>query len=179
MTWFVGSALRLVGAIMLVPWIAWAADVVDLPDGGKLDLSKPCPVCHMNAKGGELGPAAIVFQDGKVVGFDGPGDLFRYLLDSVKYGFDAATIKDVYVTDFGTKKFIDAKKAFFVTGTGFTGGMGSEVIPVGTMETAEKLKTGHQGKSVVAYAEVKPDDVKSEKKMLKMKHEGMGGSRDH
>jgi copper chaperone NosL len=173
------ECLRLAGALMLVAPIAWAAAVVDLPDGSKLDLSKPCPVCNMNVNGGELGAAAIVFQDGKVVAFDGPGDLFRYLLDPVKYGFDAATIKDIYVTDFGTKKFIDAKKAFFVTGTGLTGGMGSEVMPVGTREAAEKLKTDHKGKNIVAYAEVKPADVQSQKKMLKMKHEGMGDGQGH
>jgi copper chaperone NosL len=173
------SLLLLVGVLMLAPLTVWASDMVDLPDGSKLDLSQSCPVCGMNVKGGELGPAAIVFQDGKMVGFDGPGDFFRYLLDPVKYGFAEATIKDVYVTGFGTKKFIDAKKAFFVTGTGLTGGMGSEVIPAGTRVAAEELMTEHQGKHVIAYTEVKLDDLKSEKKMLKMKHEGMGTEHGH
>ena len=168
------NVLKLMGALVLVPLMAWAADIVDLPDGSKLDLSSVCPVCNMKIKGSELGPAAVVFDGGKVVGFDGPGDLFRYLLDPGKYGFDAAKIKDVYVTDRDTKKFIDAKTGFFVTGTGITGGMGTEVIPFGGKEAAEKFKTEHQGKSVVAYAEVKSDDVKPQKKMLKIKREGKG-----
>jgi len=164
---------------MLVPVIAWAADVVDLPNGSKLDLAQICPVCNMNLKGGEFGPAALVFDDGKVVGFDGPGDLFRYLLDPSKYGFDAAKIKEAYVTDHETKKLIDAKKAFFVTGTTLTGGMGREVIPFSGKEAAEKFKTDHHGTNVAAYAEVKSEDVKSQKKMLKIKREGGGMNMDH
>ncbi|MBI5572245.1 MAG: nitrous oxide reductase accessory protein NosL [Desulfomonile tiedjei] len=179
MTRIAKNALSFVGVLMLVPMIAWAADVVDLPNGSKLDLSQICPVCNMNLKGGELGPAAVVFDDGKVVGFDGPGDLFRYLLDPSKYGFDAAKIKEAYVTDHETKKFIDAKKAYFVTGTTLTGGMGSEVIPFGSKEAAEKFKTDHHGKSVAAYAGVKAEDVKSQKKMLKIKREGTGSGHGH
>jgi copper chaperone NosL len=152
-----------------IPITAWAANMADLPDGTKLDLDSSCPVCNMKLQGSPLGYAALVFKDGKVVGFDGPGDLLRYLLDPGKHGFDAANVKDLYVCEYGTRKFIDGKTAFFVVGADISGMMGPEVAPFAKKEDAEKFNSEHHGKSVVAYTDVKLDDLKSKKKMLKMK----------
>lgn len=152
-----------------------AAATVDLPDGAKLDLSVPCPVCGMKPEESKLGPAAAVFKDGKVVGFDAPGDMFRYVLDSKKYGFDAGNVKDLFVTEHGTKNFIDAKKALYVVGSDVTGDMGPEVVPFSKQEDAEKFKSEHHGKNVAAYVQITLEDVTSKKKMLKMKQEDSGG----
>jgi copper chaperone NosL len=151
-----------------------AAATLDLPDGAKLDLSTECPVCNMKLESSTLGPAAVVFKDGKVVGFDGPGDMFRYVLDPKKYGFDAAGIKDLYVTEHGTKNFIDAKKALYVVGSDVSGGMGPEVVPFSKKDDAEKFKSEHHGKNVASYIQITLDDLASKKKMLKMKHEDTG-----
>jgi nitrous oxide reductase accessory protein NosL len=170
----------LAAVVTVIPVTAWSADTIDLPDGSKLDLSQSCPVCGMKLEKSSLGPAAAVFKDGKVVGFDTPGDLFRYLLSPEKYGFDPANIKNLYVTDYGTKKFIDAKNSFFVVGSDVTGEMGPEAVPFSTKEAAEKFKSEHHGRNTVSYAEVKADDLKSPKKMLKMKHdEGSGSKTGH
>jgi len=152
-----------------------AAATVDLPDGAKLDLSVPCPICNMKPEESKLGPAAAVFKDGKVVGFDAAGDMFRYVLDPKKYGFDAGNIKDLFVTEHGAKNFLDAKKAFYVVGSDVTGDMGPEVVPFSKKEDAEKFKSEHHGKNVATYVQITLDDVTSKKKMLKMKHEDAGG----
>jgi len=152
-----------------------AAATVDLPDGAKLDLSVPCPVCGMKPEESKLGPAAAVFKDGKVVGFDAPGDMFRYVLDPKKYGFEAGNVKDLFVTEHGTKNFIDAKKALYVVGSDVTGDMGPEVVPFSKKEDAEKFKSEHHGKNVASYVQITLEDVTSKKKMLKMKHEDTGG----
>jgi nitrous oxide reductase accessory protein NosL len=152
-----------------------AAATADLPDGSKLDLSVPCPVCNMKPEESKLGPAAAVFKDGKVVGFDAPGDMFRYVLDPKKYGFDAGAIKDLFVTEHGGKNFLDAKKAFYVVGSDVTGDMGPEVVPFSKKEDAEKFKSEHHGKNVASYVQITLEDVTSKKKMLKMKHEDTGG----
>ncbi len=157
-------------AVLALPLTLWAAEMVDLPDGSKVDLSQPCPVCHMKAGGGALGYAAAVFKDGKVVGFDGPGDLFRYLLEPSKYSFDPANITHLYVTEYGSPKLIDAKTAFFVVGSDFTGSMGPDAAPFATKEAAEKFKTEHHGKGVVAFSGVTLADLASKKKMMKMDH---------
>jgi len=152
------------------------AEVVDLPDGSKLDKSAECPVCHMKADHGTPGPAAVVFKDGKVVGFDGAGDMFRYVLEPAKYGFDAANIKNVYVTDYTTKKFLDAKGALYVLDSDIQATMGPEVVPFSKKEDAEKFKTEHKGDKVVPYSEVTAGALKPKKKMMKMKPDAGHGS---
>lgn len=163
-----------VAALVSAPVISTAAQTVDLPDGSKLDLSASCPVCGMKIEGSTLGPAAVVFKDGKVVGFDSAGDMFRYVLAPVKYSVSTENIKNTFVTDHGTKKFVDAKQAFFVVGSDVMGSMGLDVVAFSKKDDAEKFSSEHKGKRVASYAEVTAADVKSEKKMLKMEH-GMGG----
>jgi copper chaperone NosL len=159
-------------AIVAFAWVPVSAiaAVVDLPDGSKLDLATLCPVCNMKAETSSLGPAALVFNDGKVVGFDTAGDLFRYLLDSGKFGFEPKNVKNIFVTEFGTKKFIDAKTAFFVVGSDLQGSMGPEVAAFAKKEDAEAFKTEHKGKNVANHSQITLDDLKSKKKMLKMQH---------
>ncbi len=144
------------------------AATVDLPDGSKLDLSQTCPVCDMKLESSELGVAAIVFEDGKVVGFDAAGDLFRYYFTHEKYHADSAKIKNVYVTDYATKKLIDGKQATFVLGATLKAVMGPEAIPFEDKATAEKFKTDHKGKKIASFSELSLEDFTVKKKTLKM-----------
>jgi copper chaperone NosL len=159
-------------AIMAFAWVpvSAVAAVVDLPDGSKLDLSTSCPVCNMKLETSSLGPAALEFNDGKIVGFDTAGDLFRYLLDPGKYGFDPKNIKSIYATEYGTKNFVDAKTAFFVVGSDVQGSMGPEIAAFSKKEDAESFKTEHKGKNVVSHSQITLEDLKSKKKMMKMQH---------
>lgn len=169
--------------ILALSWapLGWAvADTVELPDGSKLDLGASCPVCNMKVSTGDLGPAAVVFKDGKVVGFDAAGDFFRYVLAPDKHGFDPGTIKNLYVTDRATKKFMEAKQAWYVLGSDVEGGMGLEAVPFSKKEDAEKFMADHKGKNVAAYSDVTLDALRSPKKLLKMKHdEGSGHKMKH
>jgi copper chaperone NosL len=160
----------------LVLWSFSAmAGTVDLPDGSKLDTGATCPVCNMKADSNSVGTSAVVFKDGKVVALDGPADLFKYFLDPKKYGFDPANTKGVYVLDYGSKKFVDAKAAFFVVGSEVKGLMGADPLPFAKKEDADKFKTDNKGQKVLAFAEVTIKDVEAgKKKMLKMEH-GRGG----
>ncbi len=149
---------------------AWADPTIELPDGSKLDLGTTCPVCGMKLEVSLLGPAAIVFKDGSVKGFDAAGDLFRYMLEPQKYGFDANNVKNIYVTEYGAKKFIDSKTAFYAVGTDLQQGMGAELAPFTIKEDAEKFKAQHGGSGVVEFSKVTLDDLKSKKKTMKMQH---------
>ena len=157
-------------AVLALPLTLWAADMVDLPNGSKLDLSQPCPVCNMKAGSGALGYAAVVFKDGRVLGFDGPGDLFRYILEPGKYKFDPAQITHLYVSEYGSPKLLDVKTAFFVVGSDLAGSMGPDAAPFATKEAAEKFKTEHHGRAVVPFSGVHLSDLASKKKRMKMDH---------
>jgi len=165
-------------AALVLSGTAMAA-TLDLPDGSKLDLSAACPICNMKLEGSTLGPAAVVFKDGKVIGFDGTGDMFRYVLDPAKHGFDPANIKLLFVTEHGTKNFVDAKAALYVVGSDVAGDMGPEVVPFAKKEEAEKFLADHHGKTIATYVQITTDDLKSKKKMLKMKQDDMGGGMKH
>jgi copper chaperone NosL len=157
-------------AMILMAPVAAFASVVDLPDGSKLDLESICPVCAMKVETTAIGPAAIVFNDGKVVGFDGAGEMFRYKFDPGQYKFDPKQIKEIYVTEYGTDKFMPAKDALYVVGTDLQQGMGPELAPFAKKEDAEKFRAEHKGTAVATFSQVSADDVKAKKKMLKMQH---------
>lgn len=159
-----------VAILVITAAVPAEADSVTLPDGSKLDLSVPCPVCNMNVGSTKLGPAAVVFNDGKVVGFDGAGDFFRFVLDPKKFTFDTANIKTMFVTQYGTKNFIDVKQAFFVLGSDVKGTMGPDAVAFAKREDARKFASEHHGKKIASFNEVTLTDLKAAKKMLKMKH---------
>jgi len=156
-----------------LPWTAAAAEKLDLPDGSKLDTSVKCPVCNMEpGSSKDIGAAAVVFKDGKVLGLDGPSHMFMYMLTPDKYPINKADVKHIFVLDYGTKKFIDANTASFVVGTSVEGTMGPEAVPFAKKEDAEKFSAEHKGSKVVPFAQVQLSDVQAKgwKKMLKMKH---------
>lgn len=161
--------------VLVIAAYSAIAATVDLPDGSKLDLSQTCPVCEMKLESSVVGPAAIVFKDGKVVGFDGPADMFKYLLSPEKYAYDPANMKHQYVTEHGTKKFIDAKQAFYVVGTEMKAVMGPELMVFAAKADAEKFNAENKGKKVVASSEITLDDLTVKKKTLRME----GGKHSH
>ncbi|MEW6348466.1 MAG: nitrous oxide reductase accessory protein NosL [Thermodesulfobacteriota bacterium] len=151
----------------------WASESLDLPNGSKLQLGKTCPVCGMKV-GGELespaifgyqegrltafaGAAVAVFQDGKVVGFDGAHCLFVYNTIPKRFGIDVTKIARSFVVDFETKKFIDANQAFLVLGTSIRGFMGYALVPFTSRERAEAFKKEYGGKEVVQLHTATPD----------------------
>lgn len=142
-----------------------AAELLELPDGYKVDLEKTCPVCGMIVGGPEGqgvtvtyrkgrivgfgGVAATVFKDGTVVGFDGARCLFVYNSIPSKFGVDVADMKHQFVTDFASKRMIEVEKAFLVLGSTVKGRMGYEMIPFTTKEQASEFAHKHDGKWIV------------------------------
>ncbi len=151
------------------------AETLELPDGSKADLGQSCPVCGMKVTMAKIGQAAVVFKDGKVVVTDGPRDMFKFILDPKKYDFDPASIKEIYVTDYATKKIVDGKKAYYVIGSDVMGSMGKAPIPFLDQSKAEELSKSKNGQKVIPFEEVTLNDVAPKRKMLKMEH-GHGGS---
>mgnify|MGYP000862983448 FL=1 len=153
-------------------WIAGPAQssqTIELPDGSKIDLSIPCPVCEMKITPGPNSPAAIVFSDGTVVGFDANSDFFKYLLDPEKYKHSSKTIKSIFVKAADTKNFVDAKQAFFVVVSGSSGEMGFEVTAFSGKPEAEKHLQASQGARLFAFSEITLAELQPKKKLLKMK----------
>jgi copper chaperone NosL len=123
------------------------------------DEEDRCAVCGMFVHKYPNWVATIVFAVGGQVYFDGPKDLFRYLLDLEKYEAQDREIAGVFVTEYYRVQFIDAQTAVFVAGSDVMGPMGGELVPFATRDEAEAFALDHGGKEILAFAEVTPDKV--------------------
>ncbi len=117
-----------------------------------------CAVCGMFVQKYHNWVATVVFEDGSQVFFDGPKDLFRYILDLEKFKAQGRKISEVFVTDYYRVRFIDAKTAHFVSGSDVMGPMGGELIPLEKREEAETFAQDHGGREILGF-----DDITLEK----------------
>jgi nitrous oxide reductase accessory protein NosL len=115
-----------------------------------------CGVCGMYVAKYPQWIASVRFDDGAVVFFDGPKDLFRFLLDldTFRPGATRDEVADVFVTDYYSTRPIDGRAAFYVIGSDVMGPMGSELVPTADRDQAEALAKDHGGERVVVFDEV-------------------------
>ena len=129
------------------------------------DLPRPptekdrCGVCGMYVHKYPNWVATIVFEDGSQVYFDGPKDFFRYLLEPRKFKAQDRRISGLFVTDYYSVKFVDAKTAYFVSGSDVMGPMGPELIPLESREAAETFARDHGGAVVLEFDDVTPAKI--------------------
>jgi len=115
-----------------------------------------CPVCGMLVAKYPDWNTAISYRDGSTASFDGPKDLFTYYLNPRKYdpGKKRSDIAVITVKDYYTLAPVDARKAYFVTGSNVLGPMGKELIPFEKRSDAEGFRMDHQGRRIVRFSEV-------------------------
>ena len=118
-----------------------------------------CPVCGMFVEKYRSWTATVVLDDGTQLFFDGPKDMFRFLLDPSGFGRDPSTIARAYVTDYYTTTMIDARQATFVVGSDVLGPMGQELVPLRSADEAETFVKDHGGSARLAFGEVGEDDL--------------------
>lgn len=121
-----------------------------------------CPVCGMFVDKYPNWIAQIEFQDGSAVFFDGPKDMFRFLLDVRKYLPEAAskTTAGIFVTEYYGSKRIDARSAFYVIGSDVHGPMGKELIPFDAEESAVEFKSDHNGEQIIRFEQVDQNSIR-------------------
>jgi nitrous oxide reductase accessory protein NosL len=122
-----------------------------------------CRVCGMFVSGYPTWVAEIIFQDGTYAVFDGPKDMFRYYFNVPKYnpGKKQSDIDAIYVTEYYSAKFMDARKGiFFVQGSDVNGPMGPEMVPVDSLDGAKGFMKDHRGKKIFTFDEVRSEDLR-------------------
>lgn len=118
-----------------------------------------CAVCGMFVAPYPNWTASIVFDDGSRLFFDGPKDLFTYLFRLPGEGRKASDITRILVTDYNTHDAIDARQAWFVTGSSVPGPMGEELVPFGDKKEAERFLSEYGGSALRSFAEISPPAV--------------------
>lgn len=128
-----------------------------------------CPVCGMYVAKYTNWVAAIVFDDGSKYYFDGTKDMLHFYFDVPRYKKDKTgkNIEAIYVTDYYTTEFIDARKAAFVIGSDVLGPMGHDFVAFSQKEKAEIFLKDHQGKTIVSFDKIDKDLLTG---LAKMKH---------
>jgi len=122
-----------------------------------------CAVCGMYVANFPEWAAVISFKDGAQAWFDGPKDLFTYLLDLKRYAAKRSVgdITLIQVKDYYGLKHIDGRQAFFVIGSDVMGPMGKELVPFAIESAARDFLKDHHGVKVLVFREVTPDTLKS------------------
>ncbi|HHD77335.1 MAG TPA: hypothetical protein ENK93_02440 [Campylobacteraceae bacterium] len=121
---------------------------IDVPKDAK------CPICGMFVA--KYPKWATMMQDsnGKKRYFDGVKDMMKYYFNHKDERFDPIRVQDFY-----TLKSIDARRAWYVTGSNVYGPMGRELIPFASREDAEIFKKEHFGKKIIRFDEIREEDL--------------------
>lgn len=135
-----------------------AAEVKPLP----VPKGAKCPVCGMFVEKYKEWSAHVVFTDGASAFFDGPKDMFRYYFNVSRFDRSRkqADISAIFVTEYYSTKPLDARKAWFVTGSDVFGPMGSELVPLDSEAHAREFMKDHAGKKVLRFGDVGIEDVR-------------------
>lgn len=154
-------SLPLVLGLLLLAAVALAQPAApNLPPPGKGDK---CPVCGMFVAKYPDWLAYATLTDGRLLYFDGPKDMLRFVADPAHYltGFTKEQIKDLYVSEFYSLKPLPARQAFFVAGSDVYGPMGQELVPLASQADAEAFRKDHKGKRVLRFGDITPGLLKA------------------
>jgi nitrous oxide reductase accessory protein NosL len=155
------KALAALSAVAAVLWLG----AVDAAEQGfrKLKERDKCPVCGMFVSKYPDWVAEVVFKDGTYAAFDGPKDLYKYLLGMKHYapGREDRDIGAVYVTDYYSLHPVNGRSAFYVTGSDVLGPMGRELVPFERETDAREFLKDHKGRKVLRFGEITADELKS------------------
>jgi len=133
-------------AFLIVPAMVAASE--GPPPPGPKDR---CAVCGMFVAKYPNWIATITYTDESRHFFDGPKDLFRFLLRKEQ---SKTTVAEIWVTDYYTTKPLKAREAVYVAGSDVLGPMGAELVPLATAALAESFRTDHGGGEVLTFDDV-------------------------
>jgi nitrous oxide reductase accessory protein NosL len=121
-----------------------------------------CAVCGMYVANFPDWASVVSFRDGAQAWFDGPKDLFTYLLDLKRYApkKNPADITSIQVKDYYGLKPIDGRKAFYVLGSDVLGPMGKELVPFALEASARTFLKDHRGQRVLTFQDINPELMK-------------------
>jgi nitrous oxide reductase accessory protein NosL len=117
----------------------------------KIESHKKCPLCGMYPARYPKFNCQIVFKDGGYEAFDSAIGLLVYLHFPDKTGIKLKPVAGIYFKDYLKEGWLEADKAFFVTGSEIRGPMGVQFLPVDSEQAAEELKKQAKGKDIIHF----------------------------
>ena len=120
----------------------------------KIEPHKACSLCGMYPARYPQFNCQIVFKDGSYEAFDSAIGLLVYLLFPDNTEIKLKPIAKIYFKDYFKESWLEADKAFFVTGSEIMGPMGVEFLPVDSEQAAQELKKQEQGQDITHFKEI-------------------------
>ncbi|HIJ94229.1 MAG TPA: nitrous oxide reductase accessory protein NosL [Desulfuromonadales bacterium] len=154
---------KIITTILLISVLSISAVCAAEKGALSVPAAAKCPVCGMFVAKYPDWTASVRFKDGSSSYYDGPKDMFSHFLDTARYspGKSQADIVALSVKEYYSLAMMDARAAFFVTGSDVYGPMGSELIPFKTEKDAQAFKLDHKGKSILRFKDVNRQTIKS------------------
>jgi copper chaperone NosL len=116
-----------------------------------IESHKKCPLCGMYPARYPKFNCQIVLKDGSYEAFDSAVGLLVVLLFPDNTGIKLKPIAKIYFKDYFKESWLEADKAFFVTGSEIRGPMGVQFLPVDSQQAAEELKKQAKGKDIIHF----------------------------
>jgi len=135
-----------------------------------VDKETRCAVCGMFVAKYPNWVVTLTLSDGETKYFDGVKDMMVFYFAPQKYGVKAGTtIGEITVADYYALTPVEAKKAFYVIGSDINGPMGHEFIPFASKSAAESFSKDHQGKEILTFEAITPEQVETMRAGQRMK----------
>jgi nitrous oxide reductase accessory protein NosL len=151
--------------VLFVTGLAFGAPVE------KIDPKERCSICGMFVAKYDDWVVQLRFADNSVEFFDGVKDMMVFYHNPGKYSLmEQKDIREVWVKDYYTLKWLDGLIAYYVVGSDVYGPMGKEFIPFSTKAAAENFFKDHKGTKVLRFNEITDDFVQSMRTKSKMIH---------
>ena len=129
--------------------IADAAPLEDLKSDAR------CPVCGMFVAKFDVWITQIRYEDTTIFSFDGVKDMMAYYHKPSNFnGQEQSKVNEIWVKDYYSLKWLDARKAFFVIGSDVHGPMGHELIPFSIKAAAESFLADHHGRRILTFDKI-------------------------
>lgn len=140
------------------------------------NISCGCGKCGMTPSINQTWQTQVIFKDGTMKAFDGCRCMFGFLLKMAHYDkhHSSSDIAAVWVKDFITGDWMNARDAHYVIGSDGLGLMGKELIPFGDKQSAESFCKRYGGQ-VTMYSSISTDTIKPLMEKMHMK----GHTRSH
>ena len=133
-------------------------DTMEQPTTAKIQVpaKAKCPVCGMFVAKYPKWAAVVETTAGQSYYFDGVKDMMKFIFKPGDYhvALEMADLKRIAVTDYYTLGAVDARRAFYVTGSNVYGPMGHELVPFATEKDARVFLEDHKGDTILSYDEI-------------------------
>lgn len=113
-------------------------------------VQEVCPIKNVDIDKHKDWAGYVELKDGSIVALSSSKYTFAYMLIVQKReGQDS--VKNIYVTDYKSKKLIDAKTAYYVFGSNIMSVGGDDLIPFSLENDAKEFFQGNKGKQIYRF----------------------------